>query len=103
MSDDNRTDDEVLTVPQAAALLQVGTNIVYRLANDGEIPARKVGGVWRFSRLLIHLWLVGDYQGTLMGDQDTINAIRSFLIQQRPHQESGSGSTAIAKQGVSKR
>ena len=38
---------EVLTVQQAAELMQVSTDTVYRLVSSGELPAKKVGRIWR--------------------------------------------------------
>lgn len=49
----------VLTVVEAATLLQVKPGHVYRLLNSGEMPGRRVGGVWRISRLQLINWLEG--------------------------------------------
>ncbi|HEX3316494.1 MAG TPA: helix-turn-helix domain-containing protein [Solirubrobacteraceae bacterium] len=54
------TDREVLTVEQAAVLLQVDTETVRALARDGELPARKVGREWRFSRAALLRWVAGE-------------------------------------------
>jgi excisionase family DNA binding protein len=48
---------EVLTVEQLAALLQLEVDAVRRLAARGELPGRKVGGHWRFSRQAVLEWL----------------------------------------------
>jgi excisionase family DNA binding protein len=58
---------EVLTPVQAAQLLQVATQVVIGLAESGELPARKLGGEWRFSRAGLVAWLeaptrIGDSQ-----------------------------------------
>jgi excisionase family DNA binding protein len=50
---------EVLTVEQAAELLQLPADRIRALARDGKIPAGKVGNHWRFSRRAL-LRLVGD-------------------------------------------
>lgn len=39
-----------MTVRQVAELLQLSEHQVYRLANCKEIPAKKLGGSWRFLR-----------------------------------------------------
>ncbi|WP_407642413.1 helix-turn-helix domain-containing protein [Caballeronia arvi] len=49
--------DEILTIPEVAALLRVAEKTVYTLAQRGEIPAFKVGGQWRFSRSAIQAWI----------------------------------------------
>jgi excisionase family DNA binding protein len=48
---------EVLTVEQAAALLQVEPDVVTELAEAGELPGRKLGDAWRFPRAALLDWL----------------------------------------------
>ena len=48
---------EVLTVEQLAELLQVDAKTVRELAGQGELPGRKVGSDWRFSRQAVLEWL----------------------------------------------
>lgn len=48
---------EVMTVAQAAELLQVDEMTVLQLAEAGDVPARKLGNVWRFSRRAVLDWL----------------------------------------------
>jgi excisionase family DNA binding protein len=48
---------EVLTPAQLAELLQVDEDAVVALAEQGELPARKVGEEWRFSRAAVIAWL----------------------------------------------
>ena len=50
---------EVLTVEQLAELLQVDAKTVSELAGQGELPGRKVGSDWRFSRQAVLEWLSG--------------------------------------------
>ena len=57
--DENEAVREVLTVEQAAELLQLPPDRIRALARDGKIPAGKVGSHWRFSRRAL-LRLVGD-------------------------------------------
>ena len=45
--------EEILTAEQVANMLQVHVRTVYRLARQGGIPGRKLGGGWRFSKGLI--------------------------------------------------
>ena len=47
----------MLTLAQAAALLQVDERVVRAAASAGELPARKLGREWRFSRAAILDWL----------------------------------------------
>ena len=47
----------MLTPAQLAELLQVDEETVVKLAERGELPARKLGEEWRFSRSAILAWL----------------------------------------------
>jgi excisionase family DNA binding protein len=51
---------EVLTVDQAAELLQVQPDDVRALADAGELPGRRIGEEWRFLRRAVLAWLGGD-------------------------------------------
>ena len=51
---------EILTPAQLAGLLQVEEETVVAMAERKEIPARKVGEEWRFSREAILAWLTED-------------------------------------------
>lgn len=50
---------EVLTAAQAAELLQIEEKLIVELAEAGEVPGRKLGKVWRFSRTALVAWLAG--------------------------------------------
>lgn len=52
----NLPSDEILTVREVADYLRLGESTIYRLAQEGKIPARKIGGTWRFSRQAIKIW-----------------------------------------------
>lgn len=48
---------EFLTTRQLQDILRVDRTTIYRMAEDGRIPAVKVGSQWRFSRRSIEAWL----------------------------------------------
>jgi excisionase family DNA binding protein len=48
---------EVLTLAQAAALLQVDEATLGGLAAQGEVPGRRLGDEWRFGRRALLEWL----------------------------------------------
>jgi excisionase family DNA binding protein len=48
---------EVLSLEDAAELLQVSPDDLQALAEAGELPGRKIGDAWRFSRAAILRWL----------------------------------------------
>ena len=51
------TEGEILTLDEVALYLKAGKRTVYRLAASGEIPAFKLGGIWRFRRTELDLWI----------------------------------------------
>jgi excisionase family DNA binding protein len=58
-------EQDVLTAEEAAAYLRIARATLYRLVAKGQIPAVKVGRVWRFSRSLLDEWLEARMQANL--------------------------------------
>ena len=48
---------EVMTIEDVADYLRVPRSSVYKLAQSGELPGRKVGKHWRFHRKTMERWL----------------------------------------------
>lgn len=53
----NADQDAVLTVQEVSQYLKLAKSTVYKLAREGTLPGRKVGGTWRFSRKKLDEWL----------------------------------------------
>jgi excisionase family DNA binding protein len=51
------SEGEILTIREVAGFLKVAERTIYRLAAAKKIPAFKVGGTWRFSRVDIDSWI----------------------------------------------
>lgn len=49
--------DSLLTVKEVSALLRVSTQTLYKLLEQGRIPAVRVGNQWRFERQKVLDWL----------------------------------------------
>jgi excisionase family DNA binding protein len=49
--------NEILTVNEVAEYLRMNPMTIYRLAQQGRIPASKILGCWRFKRQEIEAWL----------------------------------------------
>lgn len=49
----------IITIEEAAELLQIPVSSVYKLAREGKIPAQKVGRHWRFHRATLLKWVSG--------------------------------------------
>ena len=50
---------EVMSAEQASQFLQVEEAVVVELAEAGQLPGRKLGRDWRFSRAALVAWLSG--------------------------------------------
>lgn len=50
-------DNVIMTIGEVADYLKVTERTIYRLAGAKQIPAFKVGGSWRFSRVDIDRWI----------------------------------------------
>jgi len=49
--------DRWMTVKDVAGYLQLSTDQIYRLAQQGKIPASKVGARWRFKKEKLDEWV----------------------------------------------
>lgn len=48
---------DIMTIEEVSAYLRVPVSSLYKLAQQGKIPASKVGRHWRFRRGLIDQWM----------------------------------------------
>jgi excisionase family DNA binding protein len=48
---------QLLTLSEAADILQVSTRTLQRMIRSGAIPALKVGGQWRLRGALLRQWV----------------------------------------------
>ena len=55
---------EILTLEEVATYLKAGKRTVYRLAQEGAIPAFKLGGNWRFRRAELDRWIADSIEKT---------------------------------------
>jgi excisionase family DNA binding protein len=53
----NAGEGGILTIREVAVYLKVTERTIYRLAAAKQMPAFKIGGSWRFSRLDIDGWI----------------------------------------------
>jgi excisionase family DNA binding protein len=58
MSDRSQTPDhEILTLEEVARYLRLKPQTIYKWAQEGRIPAAKLGKEWRFRMSVINRWL----------------------------------------------
>jgi len=48
---------QLMTLEEVAEHLRLGKRTTYRMAKEGELPAFKIGGAWRFDRVDIDQWI----------------------------------------------
>ena len=53
-------ESDVLTLQEAAAILKCCPKTLRLMAVRGEIPSRRVGRLWRFSRRKLQQWMEGE-------------------------------------------
>ena len=49
--------DRWLTLEELSEYLKLSNSKLYRMAQEGEIPASKVASQWRFDRLEVDKWM----------------------------------------------
>lgn len=60
-------DGDILTLDEVATYLKAGKRTVYRLVANGEIPAFKLGGTWRFRKSDLERWIASRTGETAFG------------------------------------
>lgn len=53
---------EILTLQQAATMLQLSERTIQRMLKKGEIPGTQVGGQWRFDREQLRALVRGEWK-----------------------------------------
>ncbi len=53
---------EILTLQQAADLLQISERTIQRMLKKGEVPGTQIGGQWRFDRDQLRALVRGEWK-----------------------------------------
>ena len=75
-------EDDILTIEEVAKYLRVSDRTVYDWAQKGEIPAGKIGTVWRFKKSEIEHWVNERLSSDKKSGDDEIQ-IRNILSPDR--------------------
>lgn len=51
------TDSDIMTLEQVAKYLRLKPQTLYKWAQEGKIPAAKIGKEWRFRKRIIDEWV----------------------------------------------
>ena len=70
--------NQLLTLPEVAKQLSVAERTVYQWAQQGKIPAFKIGSSWRFNQSDIDSWI--EEQRTDSSSNAAISQSRKFNL-----------------------
>ena len=76
-------EDTILTIEEVAQYLRVSERTVYEWAQRGEIPAGKIGTVWRFKKSEIMRWVNERLSASRFGYQPNPVQIQAILSPER--------------------
>jgi len=76
-------EDDILTIEEVAKYLRVSDRTVYDWAQKGEIPAGKIGTVWRFKKSEIENWVNQKLSSDPMKDQNTEIQVKNLISPDR--------------------
>ena len=62
------TNTQVMTIKEVAEYLHVHTATVYKYAQQGKLPAFKIGSDWRFHKEYIDRWIEEQMNGNGNGN-----------------------------------
>lgn len=62
---------DVMTIDEVARYLRIPVSSVYKLAQEGKIPAQKVGRHWRFHRPTLEKWIAREALIEISPNEDT--------------------------------
>jgi PTS system nitrogen regulatory IIA component len=75
-------EDDILTIEEVAKYIKISERTVYEWAQKGDIPAGKLGNVWRFKKTEIEQW-VNDKLKNNKSTDNIISDIKHLLAPER--------------------
>lgn len=75
--------DDILTIEEVAKYLRVSERTVYDWAQKGEIPAGKIGTVWRFKKSEVENWVNARLSTPNLANKETQIQIKNILSPDR--------------------
>ncbi|MCQ2598013.1 MAG: PTS sugar transporter subunit IIA [Treponema sp.] len=76
-------DGDILTIEEVAKYLRVSERTVYDWAQKGEIPAGKIGTVWRFKKTEVENWVNARLSSDLQKQNETVVQVKNILSPDR--------------------
>lgn len=74
---------EILTIEEVARYLRVSERTVYDWAQKGEIPAGKIGTVWRFKKSEVENWVNARLSSDLQKQNEATVQVKNILSPDR--------------------
>ena len=76
-------EDDILTIEEVAKYLRVSDRTVYDWAQKGEIPAGKIGTVWRFKKSEVENWVNARLSSSSFKQDDSQVQLKNILSPDR--------------------
>lgn len=92
-------ESELLSLPQVASYLGMAERTIYLWAQQGRIPAIKLGSSWRFRRSEVDAWLTTQRTGPSVasGRAPLVPAVEPPKSRWRTQQEEGAADRAMVE------
>lgn len=74
---------EILTVDEAAQLLGVSLKTFQKVLREGEVPGRKIGREWKFSRRALIAWVGDSRSADFLDVEDETEGARPHADERR--------------------
>ncbi len=74
-------DDEILTLEEVSEIFKVSTKTILKILREEDLPARKIGREWRFSRQALFQWMAGGHSQQYIHDE---NQVKDYFDQIAP-------------------
>jgi excisionase family DNA binding protein len=74
-------DDVILTLEEVSEIFKVSTKTVLKMLREEDLPARKIGREWRFSRNALFQWMAGGHSQSYVNDE---NQVKDYFDQIAP-------------------
>jgi excisionase family DNA binding protein len=74
-------DDVILTLEEVSEIFKVSTKTVLKMLREEDLPARKIGREWRFSRKALFQWMADGHSQSYVNDE---NQVKDYFNQIAP-------------------
>jgi excisionase family DNA binding protein len=74
-------DDVILTLEEVSEIFKVSTKTILKMLREEDLPARKIGREWRFSRNALFQWMANGHSQNYVNDE---NQVKDYFDQIAP-------------------